>query len=69
MLRRAVRIGESWFGNDPSHEKLALWRVKLAGSFSHQVRSVWRCLGVRRPREAGAQGRKATLRTDVCVLF
>ncbi|CAM9225561.1 unnamed protein product [Ectocarpus sp. 4 AP-2014] len=30
LLRRAVRIGESWFRNDLAHEKLALWRNKLA---------------------------------------
>lgn len=38
LLRQAVHIGESWFEKDPAHEKLALWRNKLAKSYTHQVR-------------------------------
>ncbi|CAM9558911.1 unnamed protein product [Ectocarpus sp. 12 AP-2014] len=34
LLRRAVGIGESWFRNDLAHEKLALWRNKLARAFT-----------------------------------
>ena len=45
MLRRAVGIAERWFGSNPSHEKLALWRVKLAASLSHQVSESGRSAG------------------------
>lgn len=38
LLRQAVAIGERWFEKDPAHEKLALWRNKLAKSFTHQAR-------------------------------
>lgn len=37
LLRRAVGIGESWFRNDLAHEKLALWRNKLAVAYTDQV--------------------------------
>ena len=38
LLRHAVDIGESWFEKDPAHEKLALWRNKLAKSYAQQAR-------------------------------
>ncbi|CAB1117061.1 unnamed protein product [Ectocarpus sp. CCAP 1310/34] len=40
LLRRAVSIGESWFRNDLAHEKLALWRNKLAVAYTDQASKI-----------------------------
>ncbi|CAN0049988.1 unnamed protein product [Ectocarpus fasciculatus] len=40
LLRRAVAIGESWFRNDLAHEKLALWRNKLAVAYTKQGKHI-----------------------------
>eukprot|EP00752_Nemacystus_decipiens_P005163 g4686.t1 len=40
LLRKAVDIGESWFEKDPAHEKLALWRNKLAKSLTRQGKHI-----------------------------
>lgn len=38
LLYGAVDVGQMWFSDYPEHEKLALWRNKLAYSLTMQAR-------------------------------